>query len=184
MSLDIYKSVSREKGNMNAVICVYQIQGAAAQSKINRLLLEVQKELRDELEKYDRIKVSYVYENMHTTSVKPFTELKEDSPIIYKESYESTVHNLAHVLIMGLTLLERERKPFTENRLYLLTDETGEYKRVQINQIICQKSGESGNKVQINPRFSGICNGMYLYTTTEKNCHELRKIFDRVKVFG
>lgn len=182
-SLDRYRSISDAKGNMNVVICVYQVQGAATESKINRILFDVQQELQKELEFYSKIKTSYVYENKSTTSVKPFEELTKDSPIIYKESYEKTVHNLAHVLIMGLTLLEREQEPFTENRLYLLTDETRQYERVQINQIICKESGASGNNAKINPRFNGICHRMYLYTTSEENCSELRKIFNIVRVY-
>lgn len=144
-----------EKKSLNVVICIYHTVGLHRESVMNKMLEEVQLELKEERDAYQEIQVAYVYETESLLDVKSFQKLETETPIYYKEPCASHKmnHNLAHVWFMALALLEKQANKMeskAENRLYFLTDE--KFSRVEVNQIFEKKDGN----VMIHPRFSKL----------------------------
>lgn len=140
---------------LNVVICIYHTIEGYGKSSINKILEQVQLELKEECEKYEDVKVAYVYETPSLLDVKKFEKLEKQTPIYYKKLYsnEKMIHNLAHIWFMGLALLEQQvcdEKQGVENRIYLITDE--QFKRVETNQLVFEQNGE----LMLHPRFAAL----------------------------
>lgn len=166
--------------NLNAVICIYQRMGYFGKSKINEMLEEIQADLKKKLSCYEEVRVSFVYE-APLLAVKPFEKLTEETPVYYQRLCEGEeIHNLAHVMFMGLALLERQKDMKTdENLVYLLTDEQ-HFDMVQVQELVYLD--QSGN-VKINPRFAQIPFTPILYKTGSVGKSMLENFFKETRVY-
>ena len=162
--------IGHRRGNkkLNTVICIFQKQGYGNNSRINEMLENIQIELKKELTNYKQVLIAYVYE-APVLSVRPFQEFTKESPVYYQRPCEEEeVHDLAHLMFMGLALMKRLPEPLEdENRLYLLTDEDFDQMRIkmQLKELVFQdrKTGE----VRIHPNFEDIPFRPFLYKSTE-----------------
>lgn len=201
---DYDRWTERENCDLSAVICICQKSGYGAKSPVNRALSRIQQDLRKMAEKdgeesYNSVRVAFVYENEVSLGVKPFEVIDENTQISFMESYGRTEHNLAHVLFMGLILLEeaaREEEVPSIKRLYLVTDRR--FPRREVNRILAdEEDGEENPEANfredaedpgslIIPRFADIYNetGMYLYKTRQAGDQKLEKLFTEVHIIG
>lgn len=126
-----------QQKTLNAVIGIFERD--AKKSPVNRVLVELQNRLKEELKRgeYGKIRVAFVYESP-VLEVRPFELLGQDSRIYYKEPGDgpAQAYNLAHIWLMGIALLEQEQKRWQEeeqngkngqeqqeNRFYLLLND-------------------------------------------------------------
>ena len=107
-----YQSSARA---LNVVICVYQRAAETADpSPVNRMLEQVQLRLKEKLEDYEEIRVAFISENPGL-NVRGFQTLSKDTPVCYNEPGDRN-HNLAHMWLMGLVLLEQRSKDAEKER--------------------------------------------------------------------
>jgi len=191
MSLkDYFKTDDPGERDLCAVICIDQRSGYGAKSPVNRTLSKIQEALRKEADpetggSYSSVREAFVYENEVSIGVKPFETIGRDTPVYFVENYYKVEHNLAHVLFMGLLLLEKARKEEkvpTAKRLYLVTDR--KFTWPEVNRIIVGDEDEEGAEISILPRFSDICDEtiMYLYKTEQAGDVKLEKLFTDVHI--
>lgn len=126
-----------QQKTLNAVIGIFERD--AKKSLVNRVLVELQNRLKEELKRgeYGKIRIAFVYESP-VLEVRPFELLEQDSRIYYKEPGDGPAreYNLAYIWLMGIALLEQEQKRWQEeeqngqngqeqqeNRFYLLLND-------------------------------------------------------------
>ena len=193
MSLkDYFKAADPGKTDLCAVICIDQKTGYGAESPINRALSKIQDDLRKEADpegggSYGSVREAFVYKNEQSLDVEPFERIDQSTPYFSIENYSEVEHNLAHVLFMGLVLLEkarREEKVPTAKRLYLVTDR--KFTRQEVNRIIFEDEEGESKEISILPRFSDICDEavMYLYKTERAGDSRLEKLFTEVHIIA
>ena len=185
---DHVSTVKSRKKDLCAVICIDQEPGYGTQSPVNRILSEIQNDLRKEANRegkgsYGSVRLAFVYKNEVSLAVKPFETISQNTPVYFMDNFRRVENNAAHVLFMGLVLLEKARQEeqvSTVKRLYFVTDR--EFTRLEVNRIIVED--EEGAEISILPRFSDICDEtiMYLYKTKQAGDVKLEKLFTDVHI--
>lgn len=134
-----------------AVICLHHTLEYTKQPYTNIMLEELQVSLRKELRDYDKIYIAFVYEGPNIC-VREFRQLKTDSPVVYKQPCAGATHQLAHIMLRGMSLLKelQDEGKRGEKRLYLLTEE--KIQRSQAGQIVC----ETGEGIRVHPFFEDL----------------------------
>lgn len=161
MSLfDFEQEVHITKRKLFAVICIDQIQESGHESPVNKMIEHINRQLKDELQKYEDISLAYVYENGGMTEATPFCKFTETSVCRYLNiPIDGAQHNLNHLYFLSMGMLEQVQKQndTADCRLYLLTNE----RFPRVNQIVWQSEG----RVKINPRFIDVPIQIHLYKT-------------------
>lgn len=105
--------------------------------------------------------------------VREFESIDKDTPFCYKEPCIGKDHNIAHILLMGLILLQelQNKEKRGEYRLYLLTDE--KFNRLQVNQIVY----EHGSEIRIHPMFENLVYKPILVKTEQAGGDILEEYF-------
>lgn len=165
---------------LNVVICIYQKMGYSRKNRINEMLEAIQTDLKKKLTCYEKVQTAYVYEAPLLT-VKKFEKLTEETPVYYQRPCEGEeIHSLAHVMFMGLALLEQLQNLNTEeNQLYLVTDEQN-FDMVQVQELVY--TDRWGN-VKLNPRFSHISFTPILYKAGSTGNGMLEKFFKEIRSY-
>lgn len=178
MAVREYEEYQTGSKGLHAILCIYQKPGYGGASPVNHMLEEIQLSLHRECREGRRIRIAFVFENPSYLDARAFEDIDEGTPVFYKEVNDHLeVHSVAHVLFMGLAMLEQLRDAAdSENRLYLITDE--KFDRVQSNQVV-YRSGDGS--VKLHPRFGGLEIHPILYKTEQAGGGVLEEFFGEDK---
>lgn len=148
--------VSRKK--LYIVICIYNSMEKGIESPINHMLSDIMEDIKQQLEEYESVDLSYVYETEGLMEVKHRSNItkSDEAWFVMPERYKGQ-HNFKHMFHMGLALLNqrKQRKENVELQMYVVTDE--KFKRT--DNVLWEENGV----FSVNPAFQNIKATFKLY---------------------